>query len=136
MLGHSSLGPEMQVIMRCPKCCSAMASHDLPDKERRKDLRQKAKSNLQACCRKGTTGLGSNLAHAVLDISAAGLRLRCSERLDPAQEIELELQTPEMSRPFRIVANVIWCTAEDNGTFIVGVEFRRSLNYSELRDFT
>ena len=111
-----------------------MASENQPENERRRDPRRRAKSNLQVCCRKGTTGLASNIAQAVLDISASGLRLRLAERLDTSQDIELELQTPEMSRPFKIVADVVWCIAEDNGTFIVGVELRRSLTFTELRD--
>ena len=113
-----------------------MASESLRANERRRDERRPARPNLRVCCRKGTTGLGSNLAHALLDLSASGIRLRLAERLEPAQEIEVELQTPDVSRPFRIVAEVVWCIAEDNGTFMVGAEIRHSLTYAELRELT
>lgn len=113
-----------------------MSSRDLPEKERRRDPRVQPNQHLQVCCRKGTLGLGQNLALAILDPSISGLRLRLKERLEPGQDIEVELQTPGMSRPLTIVADVIWCIAPDDGSFEVGAELRRSLTYAELREVT
>jgi hypothetical protein len=113
-----------------------MSSSDLPEKDRRRHPRRHPKQHLQVACRKGTTGLGPNVARALLDVSLSGLRLSLTERLEPGQDVEVELQTPEMSRPLRVVADVIWCAAEDEGSFVAGAELRHSLTYAEFRDLT
>src|SRR5262245_24229857 len=99
------------MIYGLPERLRVMAFPNPPEKERRKEPRRKPKSNLSVWCRKGTTGLGSNLAKAVLDISTSGLRLRLTERLEPHQEIEVELLTAEMKYRYTVTADVVWCLA-------------------------
>ncbi|MBI3407214.1 MAG: PilZ domain-containing protein [Planctomycetes bacterium] len=107
-----------------------------PEKERRRDPRRPSKKNLVVHCRKGTLGLGPNLALAALNISLSGVQLRLKERLEPGQEIEVDLQTAEMNCRITVAADVIWCAAQGNDSFVVGAEFRKSLTYAELKELT
>jgi hypothetical protein len=79
-------------------------------------------------------GLGANLAQAVTELSERDVQFLATQHLDQGQEIELELQTPVMGRPLKLVADVTSCVVQDDGTFLAHAEWRHSLTRPELLD--
>src|SRR5262245_34757029 len=68
-------------------------------------------------------GLGPNIAVRLLDISPHGARLALSEALPRGHAMGVAIYGPHL-QPVAAVAYVIWCRPSDDGTFMVGVEFR------------
>jgi hypothetical protein len=99
---------------------------------RRRARRAPAKTNAKVTCRRGTLGLGPNLAGGVLDLSETGIRLVVREDLPPGLEIEVGLEGLGHPRPLRLTARVVWSVATADGRYCIGAEFRRRLTYADL----
>jgi hypothetical protein len=85
-------------------------------------------------CRKGTLGLGRNLAVALLDVSETGVRLCLKEELAPGQEVEVCLLAPGEARETKRTGRVIWCVPGADGTHLVGVHFDKQLAFAAVQD--
>jgi hypothetical protein len=89
--------------------------------------------------RKGTLGLGPNLAVSGQEISEDGLRARIKSELKEGDEVEMGLTAVGRSKPMMLVGDVRWCQKDDTDrtgkTFAVGVQFRHRLAFSEIGQF-
>jgi hypothetical protein len=94
--------------------------------------RTPAKNCCRATCRRGSLGLGLNLALAILDVSETGIRLRVREALPPGQAIEVGLEGLGHARPVGLAAQVVWCVAAAEGDYCIGAHFERPLSYPNL----
>jgi hypothetical protein len=103
-------------------------------RERRGSPRRVAKGNTKVTCRRGTLGLGKNLALSLLDISESGARLRTRESLTLGQEVEVSLLPPGCVREHKVAGCIIWCVPTADGTYVAGVRFEKRLDYSALQD--
>jgi hypothetical protein len=101
-------------------------------RNRRLARRKQAKDGVEVTCQKGSWGLGINLAVTVLDVSEAGIRLILNSALDRGQEFTIALHAPGRVRPFKTLANVVWCIETADGNYCVGASFQRRLAYVDL----
>jgi hypothetical protein len=101
-------------------------------RNRRKARRQPARSCARVLCYGNALGLGRNLTVAVLDLSESGIRLRTRAPLEPAQEVQIELEGLGHARPLTLPSRVAWSVAAADGTWCVGLQFPRPLKYSDL----
>src|SRR5207248_3275358 len=108
-----------------PKAGCNMASTDKPNSNRRASMRRSAKRSTQVVCFANNLGLGPNISVSLLDVSESGARLRVKTALKPHQEIEINLSGIGHRQPVKILAEVVWCVAADDGTFVIGVKFLR-----------
>ena len=111
-----------------------MDSSNQAPKNRRASMRRPAKSGARATCTKGSMGLGANLALKVVDLSEEGVRLLVKALLEKGQEVEVTLMGPGLSRPLKVLAQVMWSTPAAEGNYWVGARFRKRLTYGELAD--
>ena len=100
---------------------------------RRRDSRRIPRKSAQVLCLKGSLGLGANLALALLDLSATGVRLLVRSPLEKGQEIEVVLTLPGMAWSRRKLARVAWVQQQDDGTCCVGAEFQSRLSYADFQ---
>ena len=109
------------------------------DESRRIVRRRPLKHGVDVCVRKGTLGLGPNLAVAGIEISDDGLQIRVKTELKPGDEVEVCLTPVGRSKPTPFNANVRWCqpdASDPSGrTFVVGVQFRHRLTYAQFALF-
>ena len=98
---------------------------------RRRSQRGKARSSVKVQCRKGSHGLGADLALALLDISDSGVRLLITKPLDLMIEVEVLISGYGMKGLIRLLGNVRWQVKLETGQFCVGVEFQKRLAYRD-----
>jgi hypothetical protein len=103
-----------------------------PVVEHRRIRRRPLKTGVAVSCRKGTLGLGPNLAVGLHNISEEGARLVLNAPAALREELEVSLTPPGMGRALIFTAVVYWCRQCPEGGFWVGVKFRRRLNYSDI----
>jgi hypothetical protein len=84
--------------------------------------------------RKGTMGLGFNLATGVVDVSEIGLCVRLKCPLEAHQEVEIILSGPGASKPIKGIAEVCWCREVPERGFRAGFRLRTRLTYSQMGD--
>lgn len=109
----------------------------LPEKQRsnrRSARRHKPCGTIE--CRKGSVGLGPNLAVALLDISETGLRMLAKTVFQKGEDVEITLVSKRHARPLRMMADVAWCVEAADGQYCVGLSFRRRLMYMEFQNLT
>jgi len=95
--------------------------------------RRLAKKGTAVVCRKGTMGLGPNVAMRLHDISEDGVRLFIKTALAKGDEVEVSLTPPGISKAKVLTAVVAWCTAAQEGNgFWAGAKFRNPMSYSEI----
>jgi hypothetical protein len=100
----------------------------------RRVVRRKAlKKGVAIQVRKGTSGLGPNIAAGGEELSLDGVQLRVTCELKKGEEIEVGLTGIGRGRPTVLVADVRWCREdEETETFLVGAKFRRRMAYADL----
>ena len=103
-------------------------------KQRRATPRRKPKGATRVVCRKGTLGLGPNLALSLLDLSEWGVCLVVGDFLTKGQEIEVVLSTPGCPRDVCRLGNVVWSFADRDGTCRIGVRLRQRIEFTQLQD--
>lgn len=91
--------------------------------ERRRSRRQSPKMTTEIACRPQTVIIGPDVALAVLDISAEGIRLMVNAPLAKGQRIEVDLQGIGYSKPIKLNAEVIWALATADGNWCIGAKF-------------
>ena len=130
-MGHASCFAFL--VLLAERC---MDSSNEPEQERRHHPRHVPKPGVRVVCRTGTLGVGPNLAISLVDISEMGLRLVVPSTMQKGQEVQIELEAPGRGRALKLMADVIWSMPNDEGTYWLGIEFRRQLTYGELQDLT
>lgn len=105
--------------------------------EDRRIVRRRAlKKGVALTVRKGTMGLGPNLAIGGVELSDDGIQVRVKSELKRGDEIEIGLTGIGRSKPMTLISEVRWCKEDlddDSGEFFyVGAKFRRRLAYAEI----
>jgi PilZ domain len=101
--------------------------------DRRIVRRRPLKKGVGTTVRKGTLGLGPNLAAGGEELSLDGVRLHVTCQMRRGEEIEIALTGIGRSKPMILIADVRWCREdEETETFLIGAKFRRRLAYSDL----
>lgn len=104
--------------------------------DRRVVRRRPLKKGVTITVRKGTLGLGPNLAAGGEELSLDGAQLRVKCEMKKGDEIEIGLTGIGRSKPLMLVADVRWCREDDEtDTFFIGAKFRRRLVYADLGQF-
>lgn len=104
--------------------------------DRRMTRRRNLKQSVEITVRKGTMGLGPNIATGGIELSADGVQLEVNQPLKKGDEIEVGLTGVGRSRPMVLVADVRWCQPDAEGkSFVIGASFRRRLTHNELSEF-
>jgi hypothetical protein len=91
--------------------------------DRRRSRRQRPKSSTEVACRAEAVRVGANLALAVLDISADGIRMIVKSSLEKGQRIEVDLEGIGYCRPLKLDAEVVWSLATADGNWCIGAKF-------------
>ena len=103
--------------------------------EHRRLRRKTAKRNISVSCRKGTLGLGKDLAVAVQDLSEEGARLLVKEEVPIGTEVELSFTGLGANKRFVVVAKVMWCKNVSEN-FSMGVKFNSRMPYTDYFNLT
>ncbi len=105
-------------------------------RERRVARRRQPKGGTRVACRKGTLGLGQNIAVQVLDLSETGIRLMVRTALATGDDVEFELVTCGQPRPIKLVARIAWAVPASDGNYCIGARFEKELKYRDLLQMT
>jgi hypothetical protein len=100
---------------------------------RRRSRRAPLKQMVRLECRKGTLGLGKNLAVAALDLSETGVRVLLSDTVSPGQEVEVLLSGIGHAKATRRVGRVVWAVATADHLVGVGIAFEKALPYVDVQ---
>jgi hypothetical protein len=104
--------------------------------DRRVVRRKPLKKGVAIIVRKGTLGLGPNLAAGGVELSLDGVQLRVKSELKKGDEVEIGLTGIGRSKPITLVADVRWCREDEEAeAFVIGAKFRRRLAYNDLGSF-
>jgi len=100
---------------------------------RRRARRRPLSGQATAECRKGSVGLGRNVAVTTLDVSEIGVRLIVRVPLTPGEEVELQMGGPGLLKPLRRAGKVVWSMLLPDGCHVIGVAFDKPLAYGDLQ---
>jgi len=84
-------------------------------------------------CRKGSAGLGRNMAVTTLDLSETGARLTVRGPIAMGDEVEIQLAGPGVQKPVKRSATVAWSVLLHDGCHAIGVAFGKPLGYADLQ---
>jgi hypothetical protein len=100
---------------------------------KRSSLRKPARRTVKVHCRKGTLGLGPNVAVAFLDVSEGGVRLLVKAPLEPGDEVEVALHGYGLPEAIVRVAHVTWALPVDDGQHAVGLRFQKRIPFRAVQ---
>jgi hypothetical protein len=101
--------------------------------DRRIVRRRPLKKGVELIIRKGTTGLGPNLAAGGVELSHDGIQVKVKSELQKGDEVEIGLIGIGRGKAMKIVADVRWCRPNDEGdAFLVGIRFRKRLSHADI----
>jgi hypothetical protein len=80
--------------------------------------------------RKGTLGLGPDIALSVLDVSETGVRMLLKVALARGQEVEIVLQPAGYPRDVKLTGHIVWCIPTADGSHGVGIQFDKRMDYT------
>src|SRR5262245_46721795 len=103
---------------------------------RRADHRYEPRAKVKVECRKGSAGLGQNLATEVLDLSQLGAKITTKVELPTGEEVEICLVAAAHQRPIKVMAHVVRTESLKNGSYRLGVRFNTPVSYADLRLLT
>jgi PilZ domain len=118
---------EEDLIVTAKICTTASETN------RRRSRRLPLNSSARIECRKGSLGLGPNLAVSLLDISENGIRMVLKAGVAKGQEVEISCQGGGSARPTRCQATVAWALPLEDGTCCVGLNFQSPLPYGLIQ---
>lgn len=111
---------------------SDTAPENRPQPNRRPSPRRKPRSDCRVECRKGSMGLGPNLAVSLLDVSQSGIRLVVKGSFSKGDETEIVL-TGTGGKPIKRSAVAVWTLELPDGSLAVGFRFRQALTFTEAQ---
>jgi hypothetical protein len=100
---------------------------------RRSARRLQPRSNVRIECRKGTLGLGPNLAQGAVDISQTGVCLLLTEALDRGQEVEILIPDTGCGHPLKRTGRAVWSQPAAGGRYQTRLRFDAGLSYLEVQ---
>lgn len=103
-------------------------------KNRRRGHRRKPRASVKLQCRKGSHGLGVDLALTLLDISDSGVRLIAKQSLEVRAEVEIIVNAYGMKQSLKRLGNVRWQVKLEDGNFCVGIEFQKRIDYRDWQN--
>ncbi len=103
---------------------------------RRADTRHPPRARVKIECRRGAAGLGPNLAVELIDLSQLGAKITTKVELQIAEEIEITLLNSALTKPVKVLANVVRTEFLKDEVFRSGVRFQKPVSYAELRLLT
>jgi hypothetical protein len=101
---------------------------------RRRSQRRKPRNSVKVECRKGSSGLGANLAKTLLDVSDSGVRLVVPQALDLQSEVEIIIGGYGMKAPIKRLGTVRWLLKLEGGLYCAGIEFQKHIDYREWQN--
>jgi hypothetical protein len=101
---------------------------------RRRSQRRKPRTSVKVECRKGSHGLGANLAKSLLDVSDSGVRLIVAQELDLESEVEIIIGGYGMKAPIKRLGTVRWLLKLEGGLFCAGIEFQKHIDYRDWQN--
>jgi PilZ domain len=101
---------------------------------RRRSQRRKPRRSVLIECRKGSNGLGANLAKELLDTSDSGVRLIVSQELELLSDVEIIIGGYGMKAPIKRLGFVRWQVKLESGLFCIGVHFNKHINYRDWQN--
>ncbi len=104
--------------------------------DRRSSKRKVAKGKVKLECRKGSMGLGVNLAKELWDISQTGACFTVGPGLAKNDEVELLISSTTVFRPIKALGVVVWAVPLGPDRFSIGVQFQKHLAYSDMNNLT
>ena len=103
---------------------------------RRSALRKPGRKSIRLQCRRGSLGLGANLAFAFADISESGVQLFARDALKLHEEVEVILEGYGMHTAIRRIGEVRWTAPIPEGGFRVGVRFAKFISFREVQNLS
>lgn len=100
--------------------------------DNRRMQRRTARPGTTVECRKGTLGLGPDIAVEMLDFSADGVLMSIREAVAIGDEIELSITAPGFSRPTVLEATAVRCIPQAGGGYCMAAQFRSPLSYADM----
>lgn len=112
-----------------------MVATEIPHHERRRVRRKVPRRGTVVCCRKGTLGLGRDLAMRTRDLCEEGISLLVKEWITPPTDVEISLTAVGTSKPIVVIGQVVWCNPMETG-FLIGVRFQERIGYVQFTSLT
>jgi hypothetical protein len=104
-----------------------------PAANRRNSRRLPPRKTVKTECRKGTLGLGVNLAEACRDLSEGGVCLILKAPVDPNLEVEVLINGHGV-RAIKRAGRVCWTHSLDDGRVLVGVQFQGLVPFADVQN--
>src|SRR5262245_6843088 len=82
--------------------------------------------------RKGSLGMGKNIALRPLDVSERGVRAIVKASLEKGSEVEIMLTGHGIRKPIKRVAAVTWVVALESDQYEVGFALDKALPYVDI----
>jgi PilZ domain len=106
-----------------------------PFVNRRGHVRRRPRGGVTVECRKGTLGLGPNLAGALVDLSTHGAGVILHTDLATRQEVEVCLRMTH-GRPVKVLAEVVYTLPLAKDGYRAGLQFLKPLGYADFARLT
>jgi hypothetical protein len=106
-----------------------LSSTNSTTRNQRKTSRKVPRGSVKVECRHG--GASASRAAQFLDISEGGLRIAVDEPI-AEDKIEITITGPNLTRPVKRFANVVWSLPLKGGSYCVGLEFQKRLSFGEF----
>jgi len=95
------------------------------------------RAHLGVVVRRGTTGLGPNLAIGLVDLTEDRLKIRLTAPVPVGEDMEVELTPPGNGRALKLRGAVATCRpARDGKASVAKVRLRHRLTFRQLADLT
>jgi hypothetical protein len=93
--------------------------------------------HLGVVCRRGTSGLGPNLAVGLVDLTEDRLKFRLTAAVPVGEDMEIELTPPGNGKSLKLRGEVIACRpARDGKASVAKVRLRQRLTFRQFADLT
>ena len=104
-----------------------------PQVNRRAVMRRPARRSIRLECRRGSMGLGANLASGCLDISVSGVQLMTRDALKCGEEVEVVLESYGLRSAIKRIGEVRWTVTVEGGGCRAGVRFHKLLTFRDMQ---
>ena len=102
---------------------------------RRASRRLAARASATIEIRKGSLGMGKNIALRALDVSERGVRAVVTAMLEKGNEVEILLTGHGIRKPIKRIASVTWVVALEADQYEVGFILDKALPYLDIMKF-
>ena len=121
---YAAIGP--------PPCCgrpmTLVLNADRPGR------RRPARPGVRVEVRRGSAGLGPDLADGLVDVSEDGIGVRLTVQAFAGDEMEVGLRRPGGGRTITVHGLVRWCRPAAGGYYQAGIRFARPLTTAEVSE--